>query len=346
MSNNSNNQNNQNYKIAALYSGAGIIVTYKCSAACLHCCYASSPKRSGEYMSRQTADKIFALLKKTGCHSVHIGGGEPFMNFEKLLEVCKSAYENNISVDYIETNASWQTNEKDVSEKLKKLKSAGVGCLLISLDPFHNEFVPYAKIKNLADCCRKNGVGTFIWRSEFERAVRQAGDENKIHSLIEYEKIFGGDFLKTAAESYGLSYNGRALRILEKISNDKDKRPCEYFLKENGCADRIKSLRHFHVDLNGDLIPPSCNGFRANVFDMCGAGLDSDKYINFTAVINGGLSALFERAKNLGFKPDSAGYFSKCALCFGIKKYLCENNIASAGTEPADIGPAGFYQEA
>ena len=330
------------YKLNALYSGAGIIVTYKCSAACLHCCYSSSPKREGGYMSGQTADRIFALLKKMGCHSVHIGGGEPFMNFEKLLEVCKSALENRVSIDYIETNASWYTNDGDVSEKLRKLKSAGVDCLLISIDPFHNEFVPYIKVKNLIWCCKKNGMGTFLWQSRFEHIVRQL-DENTVHSIDEYESIFGKDFIKTIAESYGLGYNGRALRILEKISKTTDKKPCEHFLKDSQCGDRIASLSHFHVDIDGNLIPPSCNGFRANIFDLCGDGLDSEKYKYFTAVINGGIEVLFNKAEMLGFAPKKEGYASKCALCFDIKKYICETVKSQTGTEPADIGPVGFF---
>ncbi|MCL1858679.1 MAG: radical SAM protein [Oscillospiraceae bacterium] len=331
-----------NYKINSLYSGAGIIVTYKCSAACLHCCYSSSPKRSGDYMSKDTADKIFALLKKMGCYSVHIGGGEPFMNFDKLLEVCKSAREHNISIDYIETNASWFTDNISVSDKLKNLISAGVDCLLISIDPFHNEFVPYIKIKNLLKCCEKNGMGTFLWQSKFERIIRQL-DEHATHSLSEYEDIFGGDFIKSISESYGLGYNGRALRILEKFT--KDKKPYDYFLRDNQCGDRIKSLHHFHVDMDENLIPPSCNGFRANIFDLCSGGLNSDKYIYFTSVINNGLEELFKKAKDLGFIPKSEGYASKCALCFDMKKYICENIKAKTGLEPVDIGPAGFFTE-
>ena len=331
-----------NYKIGSLYSGGGVIVTYKCSAKCLHCCYSSSQKRSGDYMSKETADRIFALLRKNGCYSVHIGGGEPFMNFDKLLEVCKSAQKNHVSIDYIETNASWYTDDIAVSEKLGKLISAGVDCLLISVDPFHNEFVPYIKIKNLIKRCRKNNMETFVWQSKFERIVQQL-DENKTHTLEEYENIFGKDFIKSIAQAYGLGYNGRALRILEKFSEHKD--PCEYLLKNNQCGDRIKSLHHFHVDLDENLIPPSCNGFRANIFDLCGDGLDSEKYKYFTAVINGGLAALLDKAKELGFVPKNEGYISKCALCFDIKKYLCENIFAKTGAEPSDIGPFGFYEE-
>ena len=340
--------NNNKLKLNALYSGAGIIVTYKCSAACLHCCYSSSPERSGEYMTKQTADKIFALLKKMGCNSVHIGGGEPFMNFDKLLEVCKSALEHNISVDYIETNASWYIDTDDdnsdddvISEKSRKLIETGINCLLISVDPFHNEFVPYIKIKNLVKRCRENNMETFIWQSGFERIVKQL-DENKTHTLLEYENLYGKDFIKTIAQSYGLNYNGRALRILEKTS--KNKKSCEDILKESGvsCGEKIKSLSHFHVDLYENLIPPSCNGFNANIFELCGGGLDYNKYINFMSVVNGGLESLFKRADSLGFIPNSDGYTSKCALCFDIKKYISKINPK---IKPADIGPWEFFEK-
>ena len=326
------------YKINALYSGAGIIVTYKCTAACLHCCYSSSPQRDGAYMTRETADKIFALLRDKGCRSVHIGGGEPFINFDGLLEVCESAQRNRVAVDYIETNASWFTDETSVSQKLRKLRAADVDCLLISLDPFHNEFVPYAKVKNLLKCCERNNFGTFVWQSKFERIVRKF-DENKTHTLGEYTEKLGADFVKTAADAYGIGYNGRALRIL-----DGKKRPAEYFINSSDrCAEKLSSLHHFHVDLNGDFIPPGCIGFKADIFDLCGEGsgdgLNEEKHANFLAVTGGGFGRFYERARSLGFAPDSSGYVSKCGLCFDIKKYILEKSA------PCDVGPAGFFEE-
>ena len=336
--------NSKNYKVKSLYSGAGIIVTYKCSASCMHCCYSSSPNRSGEYMSRETADKIFALLKKMGCNSVHIGGGEPFMDFDRLLDVCKSAEKNKISIDYIETNSSWFTNEYAVSEKLKKLTETGIDCLLISIDPFHNEFVPYSRVKSLIKCCDKNGMGTFLWQSKFERVVRKL-DENETHPLGEYINKFGSDFTEATAENYGLNFNGRALRILENSSKFPKYPHGHFLLNETRCGEAIKSLQHFHVDLNGDLIPPSCNGFRANVFDLCGKGLDGEKYVNFMSVADGGLNTLYKRAENMGFIPNGGGYASKCALCFDIKKYICNKSVSENGAEPCDVGPLGFFEE-
>ena len=331
-------------KLSSLYPGAGVIVTYRCTAACLHCCYGSSPKRGGEYMSKETADGIFPFLGELGCGSVHIGGGEPFLDFGKLLEVCASAKKHRIAVEYIETNAFWYTDDDAVSRKIEKLMAAGVDCLLISVDPFHNEFVPYRKVKGLQRCCQKNGMGTFLWQSGFERVVAQL-DENTTHPLSEYETMFGGGFLKTVASGYGLGYNGRALKILEKI--EKNRHPAQHFLNLEGdsCGARITSAHHFHLDPNGDFIPPSCNGFRANLFELCGDGLDTDRHKYFTAVAKGGLGAFFAEAEGLGFVPKEEGYASKCALCFDMKRFVSDALTKKTGVEPADIGPAGFFSE-
>ncbi|MCL2158968.1 MAG: radical SAM protein, partial [Oscillospiraceae bacterium] len=273
---------------------------------------------------------------------VHIGGGEPFLNFEKLLKVCESARRSRVSIDYIETNGSWHADERSSSEKLQRLLEAGVDCLLVSLDPFHNEFVPYEKIKGLLGCCKKNGMGTFLWHSKFEPIVAQL-DEGSAHSLPEYERLFGDGFVESVANAYGLGYNGRALRILEKIA--KEKKPGEHFLKENSCKSQIASPHHFHVDYNGDFIPPSCNGFRANVFELCGEGLDGEKYKYFTAVAKGGLGSFYAEAQKLGFVPCEKGYVSKCAFCFDMKKFICEAALTGEGSEPPDVGPAGFFAE-
>jgi len=293
-------------------------------------------------MTRDMADKVFALLSDKGCRSVHIGGGEPFMNFDALIEVCKSALRHRVAVDYIETNASWYTDDKNVSQKLDALRDAGVDCLLISLDPFHNEFIPYAKVSDLLKCCRKNNFGTFVWQSKFERIVSKL-DESTTHSLEEYTSKLGADFVKSIADAYGIGYNGRALRILDAPHNPTSpKHPAGYFLDtRDTCANKLGSLSHCHIDLNGDFIPPGCIGFKVNLFDLCGDGLDEngEKYANFLSVVSHGFDEFYKRALSLGFQPNSNGYVSKCKLCFDIKQYMHEKYA------PCDIGPAGFFEE-
>lgn len=322
----------EKYCIKKLHSGGGIIVTYKCSAACMHCCYASSPKRCGNYMTKTQADNIFKTLREMGCYSVHIGGGEPFMDFDKLLDVCISAQENGVDVDYIETNASWVTTEERTCRFLNQLLNTGVSCLLISLDPFHNEFVPYEKVRNLVKYCKKTGMHTFIWQSQFEKIVAQF-DPSSPHALSEYIDNYGNEFILAIMNSYGLGINGRALKLADMTY---EKKPAEYYLhNSNSCY--ITSTHHFHIDMNNNYIPPGCIGFQMNINDL--QNLSKEKYANFLSVADGGLKMLYDRAVSIGFKPKQEGYSHKCALCFDVKKYILNSE------SPIDIGPSDFFDE-
>ena len=61
------------FSIPSLLSG-GLIVNYACSSKCGHCHYNSSPQREKDYITVETAQKIFSFLKRNGCNSIHIGG--------------------------------------------------------------------------------------------------------------------------------------------------------------------------------------------------------------------------------------------------------------------------------
>ena len=84
---------------------SGIITNYNCNAECRHCMFASGPACSKEYMSESTAESVAGLLEKANTASVHIGGGEPFMNFEGLCNLIEALNRHNVGIDYIETNA-------------------------------------------------------------------------------------------------------------------------------------------------------------------------------------------------------------------------------------------------
>lgn len=147
-------------KIERLFSG-GVITNYYCSSACKHCLYNSSPSWKKEYMTEEMADKVFKTLKNFSIFSVHIGGGEPFLNFEGLKKVIQKANENDVYIEYIETNASWVENEDDVKRKLRELKNLGIETILVSISPFHNEYIPFKKVLRLIQLLDEVGIGIF-----------------------------------------------------------------------------------------------------------------------------------------------------------------------------------------
>ena len=151
----------------------GIMTNYQCTAACRHCLYACSPERSGGYISKATAEEISVLLREGGCRSVHIGGGEPFLDFDGLIELVQTITNAGIAVEYVETNAFWATDERLIAQRLRALLGAGVRTLCISLDPFHAEYVAVNLPLYLADICRRTNFGFFLWQEKISAGTFQ-----------------------------------------------------------------------------------------------------------------------------------------------------------------------------
>ena len=166
----------------------GIIANYKCTAACRHCLYACSPKRADGYIGAETARTICAALRKGGCRSLHIGGGEPFMDIDGLCVLARAIQDAGIVLDYVETNAFWVSGAS-AGVALEKLLRAGVNTLCISFGTYHAEYVPPENPLKLAELCRQNGIDYFLWEAkgltyggrainiEMEHAPRRPAEE-------------------------------------------------------------------------------------------------------------------------------------------------------------------------
>jgi len=235
-------------------------------------------------MTEAAMDECVVLFAKGDFRSVHIGGGEPFLDFTGLLTLLKKLADANISIDFIETNACWATDEKTIAEHLSALSKLGVDTFCISADKFHAEYIPQEYPLRLAEVCEKVGFGYFIWST----------NENSIRT------------------------GGRALQI--ELERSKPK-PLSQVLSSDPCTG-LMSRNHFHVDMYNRFIPPGCVGLVLPMHEV-GHGIAWEKYPVYNALLNGGVAALFELAKTYGFAPENE-YTSKCALCFFIRKFLSE----------------------
>jgi hypothetical protein len=264
--------------------------------------------------------KICRLLRQGGCGSVHIGGGEPFLDFEGLLGVIGELRRAGIRLEYVETNAYWSGGE-EAAERLKRLGEAGVGTLCISLDPFHAEYVPYGAPLRLARLCEETGMGYFLWKEGFLRSLSPL-EPDKPHSRAEMEQSLGPDYIAAAAEAYGIQLGGRAVNIEREY---RPSRPVETLLDHSPCRGLL-STGHFHVDREAFFIPPGCTGIRLPLAEVL-EGIPGGKYPAFEALYRGGIGALWDLARRYGFVPES-GCPSKCGLCFRLRHYLAAYDFA------------------
>ena len=326
----------KNFVIKRLHSG-GVITNYFCTSSCGHCLYFCSPKWKKDYIEKGMLVQIIEKIRRLGCTSIHIGGGEPFLDLSGLkmvVETCRSA---NIGIEYVETNSSWYKGMNSACELLSSLKERGLSALLVSMSPFHNEHIPFFKVKGVMDACNTVGMNTFPWISDFYSEI-DAFDDRKTHTLGEYENKYGSDYLMRLLSKYWIHPGGRALKTYSRISRLT---PYEEILSSNpgGCSE-LMDVSHFHFDLFGNYIPGLCSGLALHYTDL-GSVVTPEKYPFLHILFQRGVSGLFELASNeYGFKP-STGFISKCHLCYEIRRYL----VIDKGIKAREFRPNDFCEQ-
>lgn len=323
------------FAIKRLSSG-GVITNYYCTSACGHCLYYCGPRWEKKYIDRETLQQILEKVKSLGCHSVHIGGGEPFLDVDGLEMVIEVAHSMSVHTEYVETNSSWFKGSKSAIETLSSLREKGVTTLLISMSPFHNEHIPFYKVKGVIQACKETKMNVFPWIAEFYREI-DAFDDRTTHALSTYEGKYGANYLAMIPSRYWIHLGGRALKTFARVYGTKDCRDI-VSLNKGGCSELL-DVSHFHVDLFGNYIPGLCSGLAIRYQDL-GDRLDREEYPFLTSLYQGGIGSFLDLAKSdYGFKP-SREYLSKCDLCFDIRHYL----TMEVGVNSKELQPRGHYR--
>jgi len=311
--------------INKLYSG-GVIVNYYCSSKCKHCVYCSSPNWEKDYIQSEMSEKICDKLLSLGCNSVHIGGGEPMLNLDGLYNFLNIAKKKSMGIDYIETNGSWYKSLEETKKIFDKLFELNVNTIMISVSPYHTEYIPMYKVDGVEEACKKFGMNYFIYQQQF-RSELSVYDKTKTHKFDE----LGENYFKSIPNRYGLSMKGRALseykKYMKKISYEK-------FLNDSSCRE-LAGVNHFHVDLYGNYVP-NCPGISINLDDI-GINIDEKQYILIEKLFSNGIKSAYEYAKTFGFIADDE-YVSKCDFCYEIRKFLISKEL-----NINELQPIGHY---
>ena len=318
-------------------TSGGIIANYRCNASCRHCMYGSSPTAENGYMTIEMAKRVCDTLLRHGCQSVHIGGGEPFLRADDLAALVRVIRQSGLELEYIETNAGWLSRDDARNhETLRKVLDAGADCIMVSVDPFHIEFVPLYKPLALLRLLQESDTSYFVWKEQYLRTLATL-DRERTYTPTELEDALGYNIADTCAREYGLGFNGRALNLLRRLHTRK---PAEAFLTDAPCS-ALRDTGHFHIDFLGQYVPPRCTGIGIAMEDLGAwdSGFDAERYPVVSRLREGGLRTLHQLAQEHGFEADAGGYVSPCELCFDMRKMLVQR------TECRDLTPNAFYTQ-
>jgi len=326
----------------------GLLLSYKCNSECKHCMYACSPKCRANWISLDDAEKVLTQLhaafeesqlartSRLGLNSgLHFTGGEPFLNFGLLLNLVKMAHKIGFSSTFVETNCFWSNDDEETFEKLVQLKTAGLHGILVSVNPFILEYVPFEKTLRTINIGEKVFSGNImVYQDFFYQQFRSL----KIKGTLSFQ-----DYLRKAGIRslwfVELIPMGRACY---KIGHLFVKRPAEAFVNES-CFEELTRPWHIHVDNYCNYITGYCGGISLgnarNLNQICqGIKLDDCPVIAMLSS-DKGIGKLFQFSINeYGYKELKDGYVSKCHLCLDIRKHIVEQT-----SEFRELQPEEFY---
>lgn len=305
-----------------LWRYAGLMLTYRCTAACEFCYYNCSPTSNG-LMPVDTAIRAWQSLRSLAGDSakVHITGGEPFLYFERLREILAAAQKLGLgAVDQVETNAAWATDCKTVVERLKTLDGLGLGRLKISYDPFHAEYVPVESVRRLARLAEEVlGKARLLvrWRKYLEEPVRMTG-------VSAAQRV---EHYRAAVKDYPCRFTGRAARNLAGLfaSRTRDE------LAAEDCRSVFLWAKGVHIDPFGNVFIGTCSGITVGNADQHSLAEIWQQFHPATneiirSVFYQGPAALAEAASRYGYKT-SEFYADKCHLCTQVRQFFFDKGL-------------------
>ncbi len=282
----------------------GILLWNTCNAACAHCGPNSGPKER-PVMDDRT---IFALIDQACEHtpgaSIGLSGGEAFVYFDRLRRIVAHASAQGAAVS-INTNGYWGTTLATATVKLEVLRADGLRRLVVSIDDFHERFIPRERVLNVIRACKLLDVDVEL-QFVASKSSSRLGDFLKRHA---------DELINIRCRELALQPMGRA-----NVAIPETELILHLGIPEGRCPASILS-----VSAEGGLIP-CCNG-AGHLPSMAIGSVDEplvEAYRKFTTsphiriMVDEGPKALLGAAVEAGYEPRLDGYVDQCHLCHDL----------------------------
>jgi len=256
------------------------------------------------------------------------------LNFELLVEAVEMAEALKIPSTFVETNCFWCSNDETTRERLELLDAAGLKGILISVNPFYAEYVPFERTER---CIRISqevfGRNVVVYQLAYYHRFKQLGIKERM-PLKDYLELTSGERLTEQVELFLM---GRAARQLKQFYPTY---PAHAFFGEP-CRPPFLRDWHNHFDNYGNFMPGYCGGISLghwrNLDTLVREGIDLDEHPILKFLIAEDVPGLLQFAKDFGYQESREGYLSKCDLCLDLRSHLVSEE------DFEELNPKEFY---
>jgi hypothetical protein len=265
-------------------------------------------------------------------YGLHLTGGEPFLNFELLVKAIEIAEGLGIPSTFVETNSFWCINDESVREKLARLKDSGLDGILISVNPFILDQVPFERTRKAIRIGREIfGQNAIVYQEVFHDQFERLN----INRTLPFDAYL-------QAEPNGLTHAELLPmgRTVYRLGHLYRKRPAREFFGES-CREELTRGWHVHVDNYCNYMTGYCGGISlgdGRDINSILQGIDLTERPILSALVTDLKKLLVFGVQEFGYEEHEGGYISKCHLCLDVRRH-----IAQKTDEFKELRPREFY---
>jgi len=237
---------------------------------------------------------------------------------------------------FVETNCFWCKDDDLTRKTLQALKEKGLRGILISVNPYYAEYVPFERTDR---CIRMSqevfGTDVMVYQWQYYRLFKGMG----ITGRLSLDQFLKGTGVASLSHQVELFLMGRAAYQLKDLypgygAKQFFRVPCQPSFLRNW---------HNHFDNYGNFMPGYCGGVSLGSWfaldRLLEEGLDLDDRPVLKYLVHEDMKGLFAYALDRGYRQTKKGYVSKCHLCLDIRKHL-----ALTG-DFQELQPRQFYEQ-
>jgi hypothetical protein len=295
------------------------VVTYRCNSTCIHCQVEQKQRRSRPaVLNPALAVRVIREVCRAWTpRSVMTFGGEPLLYASTVYAIHAAARECGIPNRQVITNAGYPSSPDKFKRVANRLVESGVNSIYISVDAFHQEFVPLEVVERNARLLLAAGIPELRWNPCWVRSPAADNPWNQrtrqvlaalIHLSIPQD---AGNVLMPA---------GRACLRLSEYLPPRQPQPGG-ICGDLPYTDRPDAVTSLSVEPNGEITV--CNVLANSTQpDLLAALQAYDPYTDpaLKAMLEGGMPGLLHLARSRGIVPEQLGYYTICEMCAALRK--------------------------
>jgi len=246
-------------------------------------------------------------------------GGEPLLYPETVCAIHEQAKNTGIPIRDVITNGFWSTRAEKIREITQNLAKSGVNEISISVDCFHQEFIPLKTVEKTANSLIAAGIERVSWNPCWVISKNHDNKYNRRTKAI-LKKLHNPQVRES--EGNVVQPKGRASSSLAEFFPPRTPGP-KGKCGEMPYTEMLDSVKAISIEPDGKVAVCENfyigNAFKSDIIDIL-ENYDPFKIPEAKSILEKGMGGLMKWAKKKGIEPKPEGYYNICHMCIDIRE--------------------------